>query len=148
MPSALPVLIELDDPAPSPADAPPVPEAGTAVQAAAVVATGGLVLGRLAVWVLVTFAGFVVSVTVWDFVANLLARNSVLGSVGMALAVAAVLVLAVLALRYFTPWTTAFIVEARVASWFDDDPRPWKLQRKWRMRYKNKTRKLEIDNSY
>jgi monofunctional biosynthetic peptidoglycan transglycosylase len=41
-------------------------------------------------------------------------------------------VLAVLALRYFTPWTTAFIVEARVASWFDDDPRPWKLQRKWR----------------
>ena len=99
MPSALPVLIELDDPAPSPADAPPVPEAGTAVQAAAVVATGGSVLGRLAVWVLVTFAGFVVSVTVWDFVANLLARNSVLGSVGMALAVAAVLVLAVLALR-------------------------------------------------
>lgn len=41
-------------------------------------------------------------------------------------------VLAVLTLRFIPPWTTAFIVDARVASWFDDDPRPWKLQRQWR----------------
>ena len=41
-------------------------------------------------------------------------------------------VLAVLALRFMSPWSTAFIMEARVHSWFDDDPRPWKLQRKWR----------------
>jgi monofunctional glycosyltransferase len=41
-------------------------------------------------------------------------------------------VLAVLVLRFTRPWTTAFIVEARVASWFDDNPRPWKLQRQWR----------------
>jgi monofunctional glycosyltransferase len=41
-------------------------------------------------------------------------------------------VLAVLALRFIPPWTTAFIVDARVASWFDDDPRSWKLQREWR----------------
>jgi monofunctional biosynthetic peptidoglycan transglycosylase len=41
-------------------------------------------------------------------------------------------VLAVLTLRFIPPWTTAFIMEARVTSWFDDDPRPWKLQREWR----------------
>jgi monofunctional glycosyltransferase len=41
-------------------------------------------------------------------------------------------VLAVLALRFVQPWTTAFIVDARVTSWFDDDPQPWKLQREWR----------------
>jgi monofunctional glycosyltransferase len=41
-------------------------------------------------------------------------------------------VLAVFALRFIQPWTTAFIVDARVSSWFDDDPRPWKLQREWR----------------
>jgi monofunctional glycosyltransferase len=41
-------------------------------------------------------------------------------------------VLPVLALRYVSPWTTAFIMEARVNSWFDKDPRPWKLQRQWR----------------
>jgi monofunctional glycosyltransferase len=41
-------------------------------------------------------------------------------------------VFAVLALRFIPPWTTAFIVDARVTSWFDDDPRPWKLQREWR----------------
>ncbi len=53
----------------------------------------------------------------------------------LALAICTVLllsVLAVLTLRYVPPWTTAFIVEARVASWFDHDPRPWKLQRQWR----------------
>jgi monofunctional glycosyltransferase len=43
-------------------------------------------------------------------------------------------VLAVLALRFVHPWTTAFIVEARVGSWFDNDPHPWKLQRQWRDR--------------
>ncbi len=40
--------------------------------------------------------------------------------------------LAVLALRFVDPWTTAFIVDARVESWFDDDPRPWRLQHTWR----------------
>ena len=97
-----PVLIELDEPAPSPADAAPVPEVPGilgAMPAVAAVVTGGSVLGRLAVWVLGGFGGFVVSVTVWDFVANLLARNSLLGAIGMGLAVAAVLVLAALALR-------------------------------------------------
>ncbi|MEO8308611.1 MAG: monofunctional biosynthetic peptidoglycan transglycosylase [Pseudomonadota bacterium] len=53
----------------------------------------------------------------------------------LALALGAALLVSVLALwalRFISPWTTAFIMEARVASWFDDDPRPWKLQREWR----------------
>ena len=101
MPPSRPVLIELDDPAPSPADAAPVPEVLTAGAMPVVVAmaTGGSLMGRLSFWVLATFAGFVVSVAVWDFVANLMSRNSLLGAIGMALAVAAVLVLLMLALR-------------------------------------------------
>jgi monofunctional glycosyltransferase len=41
-------------------------------------------------------------------------------------------VLSVLLLRFVDPWTTAFMVDARVESWFDDDPRPWRLQHTWR----------------
>jgi monofunctional biosynthetic peptidoglycan transglycosylase len=41
-------------------------------------------------------------------------------------------VLAVLALRWVNPWTSAFMLDARVASWFDNDPRPWHLQQRWR----------------
>jgi monofunctional biosynthetic peptidoglycan transglycosylase len=41
-------------------------------------------------------------------------------------------VLSVLLLRYVNPWTSAFMVDARIASWFDDDPRPWRLQHAWR----------------
>jgi monofunctional biosynthetic peptidoglycan transglycosylase len=48
------------------------------------------------------------------------------------LAAALLSVLAVVVLRYINPWTTAFIVDARVSSWFDDDPRPWRLQHEWR----------------
>jgi monofunctional biosynthetic peptidoglycan transglycosylase len=40
--------------------------------------------------------------------------------------------LAVLALRWVNPWTSAFMLDARVASWFDHDPRPWHLQHRWR----------------
>jgi len=41
-------------------------------------------------------------------------------------------VLSVLAMRWFNPWTSAFMVEARIGSWFDSDPRPWTLQQHWR----------------
>jgi monofunctional biosynthetic peptidoglycan transglycosylase len=41
-------------------------------------------------------------------------------------------VTAVLTLRFVDPWTSAFMVDARVASWFDDDPQPWRLQYQWR----------------
>jgi len=40
--------------------------------------------------------------------------------------------LAVLALRFVDPPTTAFMARARVASWFDHDPRPYKLRHEWR----------------
>jgi len=40
--------------------------------------------------------------------------------------------LSVLLLRYVNPWTSAFMVDARIASWFDDDPRPWRLRHIWR----------------
>jgi monofunctional biosynthetic peptidoglycan transglycosylase len=40
--------------------------------------------------------------------------------------------LAVLALRWLEPATTSFILHARIAAWFDDDPRPLKVRREWR----------------
>ena len=63
MPPSRPVLIELDDPAPSPADAAPVPDVmgAGAMPVVAAMATGGSLMGRLSFWVLTTFAGFVVS---------------------------------------------------------------------------------------
>lgn len=39
---------------------------------------------------------------------------------------------AVLTLRHVDPPTTAFIERARVAAWFDEDPRPFNLRREWR----------------
>ncbi len=53
----------------------------------------------------------------------------------LALAAVAAVVLSLLAvgtLRFVDPWTSAFIMEARLASWVDDDPRPWRLQHQWR----------------
>lgn len=103
MPPPRPVLIELDTPPPSPADAAPVPDAlpsGGAVTVAARLATRrGSWLSRAAVWVVGTFGGFVLSVTVWDFVTSLFARDSLLGTVALVLAGATVLILAALALR-------------------------------------------------
>lgn len=102
-PRPRPVLIEIDGPAPSPADAPPV-EGPVAIPAAmrgaaAVAGARGSTLGRVAGWVLGTFAGFVLSVAVWDFVTGLLARNTALGSIALLLTGAAVLVLVLLAGR-------------------------------------------------
>lgn len=103
MPPSRPVLIELDSPSPSPAEAPPVPDAlpsGGAVTVAARLATRrGSALSRLAVWVVGSFAGFVLSVAVWDFVTGLFARDSLLGTVALILAGASILILAILALR-------------------------------------------------
>jgi monofunctional glycosyltransferase len=41
-------------------------------------------------------------------------------------------VAAVAVLRWIDPWTSAFMVDARVASWFDGDPRPFRLRHEWR----------------
>jgi len=103
--SRAPVLIELDTSAPrqGPAEVPPVPEPdappseGRAVQAAALVAASRpSALGRLTLWAMGALLGLVISVAVHDFVAGMLARNSVLG--GLALGLAALTVLALLAL--------------------------------------------------
>lgn len=115
-PPPRPVLIDLEGPAPSPADAPPVegpaevPAAMRGAAAAATARSGGL--GRLAAWVLGSFAAFVLSVAVWDFVTGLLARNSLLGAVAAALAGAAVLVLVALALREVLAFARAARIDA------------------------------------
>jgi monofunctional glycosyltransferase len=50
----------------------------------------------------------------------------------VALAAVVLSALSVLLLRFVNPWTSAFMVDARIASWFDDDPRPWRLRHQWR----------------
>ena len=41
-------------------------------------------------------------------------------------------VLVVGILRFLDPWTSAFMINARVSSWFDDDDRPYRLHQQWR----------------
>ncbi|HTP40354.1 MAG TPA: monofunctional biosynthetic peptidoglycan transglycosylase [Steroidobacteraceae bacterium] len=52
-------------------------------------------------------------------------------------------VVQVLLLRWVDPWSSAFMVEARVASWFDADPRPLHLQQQWRD-YRHISRELAL----
>lgn len=102
-----PVLIELEDAArPSPAEAPPVPEAdlpapsGAAMQAAVTLAARRP--SRLARWfwsLLVALGGFVISLAAWDFITGLIARNPLLGSVALVLTGSLVAVLLAIALR-------------------------------------------------
>jgi putative membrane protein len=98
-----PVLIELDGPAPSPAEAPPVPDplpAGGGVQAAAQLATARPpVLTRAALWVSGSFLGGLLVLGAWNAIAGLAARNVVLGWALGALGLAAAVLLAALVLR-------------------------------------------------
>jgi monofunctional biosynthetic peptidoglycan transglycosylase len=41
-------------------------------------------------------------------------------------------ILAVATLRWVNPWTSAFMVDARLSAWFDDDPKPLNLRYQWR----------------
>ena len=107
--SRAPVLIELDpspqSARPGPAEAPPVPDPdalpdGRAVQAAALVAASRpSALGRMALWATGALFTLVISVAIHDFVAQMLARNSVLGAVALGLAGLTVLALLALAIR-------------------------------------------------
>ena len=105
-----PVLIELDAsdgrPAPNPGDAPPVPDSlpdlpsGQAMQT--VVRLGarrGSGLGKFFLGALGSFITFAVSLAAWNFVTDLLARNSLLGMVALALLGALLLSCLLLALR-------------------------------------------------
>ena len=101
-----PVLIDRDEAAAlTPESAPPVPDltdvpTGQAMQTAAAIATRrGSALGRL-FWTLATaFVGLVASVSAWDFVTGLLARNQALGLAALVLVVLLALVLAWIGLR-------------------------------------------------
>jgi len=80
-----PVLIDLDAPPPSPADAPPVPDAaplpeGTAMQMAAQLAARRPSRLARAFWaVLVALVGAIVSVSAYEFAVGLIARSPVIG---------------------------------------------------------------------
>jgi putative membrane protein len=94
-----PLLIERPDAAdaPTPADAPPVPEVGEG--SAPVRLPRGSALSRLAGWAFGLLFTFVISVAAWDFVTSLLSRDSVLGTVAMLLVGFATVTALALALR-------------------------------------------------
>lgn len=96
-----PFLIERPDlaDAPTPADAPPVPEAQDARAPVRLPPPRGSALSRLAGWAFGLLFGFVISVAAWDFVTALLSRNSVLGTVATVLVGFAVLMALALAIR-------------------------------------------------
>ncbi len=102
-----PALISLEGEA-DPGLATPVPDAlpdalpATTMEAAARVATSRTSgVTRFAIWAFGALFSFVLSVAIWDFVTSLLARNSVLGSIAMALLALAVLAALILSLREF-----------------------------------------------
>lgn len=86
-----PVLIELDQEAPSPADAAPVADIDTAPRGQAMQTMAVLAArqpSRLARWfwrLLAALATFALSLWAWDFVTELIARNAVLGYAALAL---------------------------------------------------------------
>lgn len=102
-----PVVIELDSPAPSPAEAPPVPEAeaapppgGAAMQAALRLgARGPSVLARLFWGAAGGILALVLGLAVWDYATALLARSTLLGTAALLLLGVAALALLLLALR-------------------------------------------------
>lgn len=49
-----------------------------------------------------------------------------------ALALVLLSVLMVASVRFVDPWTSGFMLQARIESWLDDDPRPLRLRRQWR----------------
>lgn len=99
-----PVLIDLDTPSPSPAEAPPVDDfdVGRPVAMQQLAALSVRKPSRLAKWfwsLLVSLIGFVVSLAAWDYVNALLARSPVLGLIVTVLVVGFVAVMALISLR-------------------------------------------------
>ncbi len=101
IPPLKPLLIDRDeDPdAPTPASVPPVPDLDRPEVVARLPAPRGSALTRAALWVFGTLFTFVLSVAAWDFVTNLLTRDSLLGTVALVLVGLAVLMALALALR-------------------------------------------------
>lgn len=94
-----PLLIELEGEAPDPATAPPVPDAEAPAMVRAAHLPPASRLSRFALWAFSALGGFVVSVAAWDFVTGLLARNSALGALALALVGLSVLAAGALAAR-------------------------------------------------
>ncbi|WP_425049585.1 YcjF family protein [Psychromarinibacter sp. S121] len=100
-----PVLIEMNEPAPSPADAPPVHDVGGLPDAAAMQKVAALAARRpspLARWfwrLLVAIIGFVTSLAAWDFINRLIDRSPVLGLIAMVLIGLFVLVMLAIAVK-------------------------------------------------
>ncbi|MEL7345442.1 MAG: TIGR01620 family protein [Pseudomonadota bacterium] len=99
-----PVVIDLDDDSPSPADAAPVteiaPPEGRAMQTVATLATRRP--SALAMWfwrLLLAIVTFVISVSAWNFVTGLIAQNPALGAVASALLLAFLTILTLIAFR-------------------------------------------------
>jgi putative membrane protein len=97
-----PALMELEGEV-DPGLAAPVPDAlpvGRTMQAAADLATiRPSAITRFALWAFGALFSFVISVAIWDFVNDLLARNTILGGIGFTLIGAAILAAVILALR-------------------------------------------------
>lgn len=112
-PPPKPFLLEIDEAA-DPSAAPPVPDdlpEGQAMQAVAALSQRkGSGLVRFAVWAFGALFSFALSVSAWDFVTGLLARNLILGWIAFALVAMAVLAALILALR---EWA-AFVRMARI----------------------------------
>ncbi len=110
-----PFVQEIED-AVDPGAAPPVPDAlpeGQAMQAVAALSQRrGSGLVSFAIWAFGALFTFVLSVSAWEFVTSLLARNAILGWVAFVLVAVAVLAALILALR---EWA-AFARMARIDS--------------------------------
>jgi monofunctional biosynthetic peptidoglycan transglycosylase len=57
-----------------------------------------------------------------------LSRYAALAALGVAL----LSMMQVLVLRWVDPWTSAYMVNARLGSWFDGDPKPLAIRHEWR----------------
>ena len=90
-----PFVIEVDGPVPSPAEAPPVPEARPGAVALAVQAGARprSLAGAVLAWAGGAFLSLVLGLAAWDFVAALMGRWPVLGWIALALAVMSVVAL-------------------------------------------------------
>jgi putative membrane protein len=104
-PSRKPLLVEIEDhpDLPTPANAPPVPDAlpqGQAMQGAArIAARRRSPVTTFAFWAFGALFSFVISVTAWDFAMGLMARSPLLGTAAMVVIGGAVLAALVVALR-------------------------------------------------
>ena len=101
-----PVLIEIDEDAPSPAAAPPIDEAASPPEGRAMQVLSTLGRKRRGSWLtrwfwggVVALLGFVLSIAAWDFATGLLTANPVLGWIATGLIALVVVTLLLIALR-------------------------------------------------